>query len=34
MRPLVSIRAFSDGYKGASFEHFLMDTRDSGREFP
>ena len=29
MGPLVSIRAFSDGYHGASIEHSQMDTRES-----
>ena len=29
MGPLVSIRAFSDGYHGESIEHSQMDTRES-----
>ena len=32
MGPLESIRAFSDGYQGASIEHSLMDTRNWQKE--
>ena len=32
MGPLVSIRAFSDGYQGESIEHSLMDPEREGGE--